>query len=295
MVAIILVNFNGSDDTIECILSLEGQTYQDYQIIVVDNCSTDNSIEHLKLAQQEHRFALLRAKENKGFSAGNNIGIKYAKEHNADYFWLLNNDTLVEPDTLDKLVSGFSNSSKCGATIGKIYYEKDRTMIWYAGGSINPHTSRTEHWNYGKKDKGEVTGLQKVTFATGCCLFISRQVLEKVGLLDESYFLYEEDAEYSFRICEAGFDILYLPDAVIYHKVSASTGQTSPLSQYYTMRNKYHLIRQHFKGINKWTAYIYSTLQTIFRCFKGELKFKYYFLAFSAFRNNEIGKREKAL
>ena len=292
MVAIVLVNFNGADDTIECISSLESLIYKDYQIIVVDNCSTDDSPGKLKVAQQNHRFILLTSQENRGFSAGNNIGIKYAQEHNVDYYWLLNNDTLVEPDTLDQLLEGFSNNSACGVTTGKIYYEKNRSVIWYAGGSMNPHTARTEHWSYGKEDEDEATYPQKVTFVTGCCMCISSQVIDKIGMLDESYFLYEEDAEYSFRICEAGFDIVYIPDAVIYHKVSASTGQASPLSQYYTIRNKYRLIHQHFKGINKWIAYLYSTLQMFFRCFKGELNLKYYFLATKAFRNTEAGKSE---
>lgn len=292
MVAIILVNFNGASDTIECIASLERCTYKDHITIVVDNCSTDDSVQKLQKANKKYRFVLLEANENRGFASGNNIGIKYAIKKRTEYFLLLNNDTLVKPDFLERLLDGFHHSKMCGATVGKIYYEDQRDIIWYAGGSLDFRTARTEHWEFGKKEISNKEETKKVTFATGCCLCISNKLIDSIGLLDESYFLYEEDTEYCYRIMQAGYDIIYVPSAVIYHKVSNSTGLRSPLSQYYTIRNKYIMIRQHFIGINKTTAYIYSTLQMLFRCIKGELSLKYYFMALKAFIKKEIGKAE---
>lgn len=288
-VAIILVNYNGAKDTIECLISLSACSYKGVAIIVVDNCSTDDSIPQLLSVQKQLGFVLLKSSENKGFSAGNNIGIRYALNSNADYVLLLNNDTLVEPNFLEKLINGFEGNPKCGVTIGKIYYENKRDTIWYAGGSLNLRTARTEHWSYGEKDKMSKAHPQKVTFATGCCLCLSRTLIETIGLLDERYFLYEEDAEYCFRILQAGYEIIYIPDAIIYHKVSSSTGVTSAKTQFYTMRNKYLMIQQHFKGINKIYAYSYSTVQMLYRCLKGELKFCYYFAALKAFVHHETG------
>lgn len=292
MVVIILVNFNGSDDTIDCIISLNGLTYKNYEIVVVDNCSSDDSIEDLERAKAIYHFTLLKSNENKGFSTGNNIGIRYALEHNADYIWILNNDTLVEPGALEKLLTGFTYDKKCGITIGKIFFEQNRNIVWYAGGAFDPWTARTEHWNYGRIETSKQS-ICNVTFATGCCMLVSRQAIEKVGLFDEDYFLYEEDVDYSYRMTTQGYKMVYVPEAVIFHKVSASTGQASSVSQYYSIRNKYLLIRKYFRGIRKLTAYSYLSLQLIYRCLKGELKYTYYRKAFKAFLAKEVGKRER--
>lgn len=295
MVSIILVNFNGAKDTIECIDSIEKTSEKNYQVIVVDNQSTDNSVELLEKAKEKHDFILLKSPVNNGFSAGNNLGIKYALKHNADYILLLNNDTIVAPGFLSELLKPLSENENCGATIGKIYYEQERNRIWYAGGSLDATTARTEHWHYDQIDSLETNKEQSVSFATGCCLCIPVRTLNKVGLLDESYFLYEEDADYSLRITRAGYEIVYNPKSIIYHKVSASTGRTSPVTQYYSIRNKYRLIKQFYKGYKKLIAYSYNTLLFTIRCLKGKLKFKYFFLGLGAFCSGEKGKRVKPL
>jgi len=299
MVAIILVNYNGADDTIECIESLKGLTDDDHKIIVVDNKSTDDSEEKLKKSRQKYDFVLLTSNDNKGFSAGNNAGILYAKEkYDPDYYWLLNNDTIVQVDTLSELLNGFKmDSPDTGITTAKIYYEKDRSMIWYAGGSFNFKTGRTEHWNYGmieqKKPDNEID--RDVTFASGCCMLIPKNVIRDVGLLNESYFLYEEDTDYCIRTQRKGYKIRYCPNAVLYHKVSASTGVASPVSQFYSIRNKYMLISKHFKGINKAIAYLYTTAQMLNRCIKREVNFKHYIEATRAFLKKDMGKTSVAI
>lgn len=288
MVAIILVNYNGANDTIECIKSLSYIKDSEYEIVVVDNCSTDNSVEELKKIQENSLFTLLEAGCNNGFSAGNNIGIKYA--NNADYFLLLNNDTVVEPDFLKKLLDEFNRNPKCGATISKILYYSNPDVIWYAGGDFNKKTARSEHWKFNVKDDMTEINSQKVSFASGCCMCVSKKVIDEIGLLDEDFFLYEEDADFCYRIDEAGYEIFYVPESIIYHKVSASTGQGSPMSQFYTVRNKYTLIRKHFTGVNIVIAYTYCTLQFLFRCMKKEMNIKYYRLGLAAFWKHEVGK-----
>lgn len=288
VIAIILVNYNGAEDTIECIGSLSENRDIEYEIIVVDNCSTDNSVGKLKQAQNYFVFTLLQAKNNDGFSAGNNIGIRYAK--NADFYLLLNNDTVVEPDFLKKLIDGFQEDPRCGATISKIRYCSHPDTIWYAGGKLNPKTARSEHFHFNEKDQNTDILPQAVTFASGCCLCLSREVVEKVGLLNEDFFLYEEDAEYCCRIIKADYKIFYIPNSVIYHKVSSSTGNGSPMSQYYSVRNRYHLIRLQFAGINKLLAYSYCTLQFIYRCLKGKIRFRYYRMGLLSFFRGEIGR-----
>lgn len=288
MVAIVLVNYNGAEDTIDCIKSLSAIKDVEYEIVVVDNKSTDDSINKLKNFQNFFEFTLLEASCNNGFSAGNNIGIVYAK--NADYYLLLNNDTVVEPDFLIGLLCEIQKNPKCGAAICKILYYSQPDMIWYAGGSFNRRTARSEHFRINQKDTVKEEISQKVAFASGCCLCVSRKVFETVGLLNEEFFLYEEDAEFCYRIVKKGFDIVYVPNSVIYHKVSSSTGRSSPMSQYYTVRNKYLLIRMHFNGVDKPIAYLYCTAQFLFRCIKKEQCFKYYWSGVRAFMRCETGK-----
>lgn len=288
MVAIILVNYNGSSDTIDCIKSLSLLREVEYEIVVVDNCSTDDSVDKLKQYQKEYSFTLLQTEQNNGFSYGNNIGIKYAK--NADFYLLINNDTVVTPDFLKKLIAEFQKNPKCGVTTPKILYYSQPNKIWYAGGSFNQRTARSEHYHYNQNNNINDKHPHKVTFASGCCLCISRNTIKKIGLLNEDFFLYEEDTEFCCRVTEAELEIVYIPDSVIYHKVSASTGEGSPMSQYYTVRNKYSLIRMHFEGRNKIFAYLYCTAQFIYRCIKKKQAFIYYRLGVKAFMRKETGK-----
>lgn len=292
-VFIILINYNGANDTIECINSIKKISYSNYEIIVVDNCSTDNSVSILEEFSRKVDFTLIKSHINNGFSAGNNLGIKEAIKKDFDYILLLNNDTLVSSNFLEKLISGFKCSSRCGVTVSKIYYAKEHDLIWYDGGSLSLNTARTKHWHYHQKDTHEIKQPHKVSFATGCCMCLSKKVIEDVGLLDEDYFLYEEDADYCCRILTSGYDIYYIPDSVIYHKVSSSTGELSPLSQYYAVRNKYLFIRKNYHGIDKFISYFISTCMFIKRTLTGSLHVKYYLMALKSFLKKETRKTDK--
>lgn len=296
MVAIILVNFNGAKDTIDCIESLKELTFKDYIIIVVDNKSTDNSARILRMYTQKNSIVFLEADENKGFAAGNNIGIAFAlKKNDVDYIWLLNNDTIAKKNSLGELIKGFEENKNVGVTTSKIYYEKNHSMIWYAGGSINRHTARSEHWQYGKIESADEAladrSYQAVSFVSGCSMLIKREVIERVGKMDEEFFLYEEDADYCLRIADAGYTLIYCPKAVIFHKVNASTGKVSGTVQYYSVRNKYILIKKNYKGLNKILALAYSSLQMWYRCFKNELDWKIYKKGLLSYIKKETRKK----
>ena len=291
-IIIILVNYNGSRDTIECIKSIRKDS-SFYDILVIDNCSTDSSVEYLKSFQQQLNFNLIISNENKGFSAGNNIGIKYAQQYNYDYYLLLNNDTIVTNGFIENLINGFSSFKNCGVTTAKINYYDEPNRIWYDGGSTNLRVFRTEHWNYNQLDNYSTEDNQLVTFISGCCMCISKDVINKVGYLNEEFFLYEEDAEYCVRILKHGYSMVYVPNSLIYHKVSSSTGKGSFLSQYYIIRNKYSLIKYQFEGLDKFKSYTYNTFQMLFRCLKREMSFSCYFKALNAFISGEKGKIEE--
>ena len=283
MVGIILVNYNGYEDTEECVRSIYASNAENYKIIIVDNYSTDDSRKKLNKLQKIYDIAVLFSDQNGGFSYGNNIGIKYALDHRCDYVLLLNNDTLVAPDFLDELLKPFNIFDNCGITIGKILYAREPDKIWYAGGSFNWKTSRTDHFHMNENNRLDGECMQSVTFATGCCMLISADTIKEIGYLDESYFMYDEDCDYCLRTLGNGKEIIYIPTAVIYHKISASAGRDSNFSQFYIIRNHYRIIRKYISSRNKPIAYMYYTVQTLFRCLKSQYSFSVYVKAVAAF------------
>jgi len=254
-VSIVILNYKLPEDTLECIQSIYNNIYEKFQIIVVDNGSQDGSVEKIinwaeknkkrfiyckekNFVFPEEKFkqelVIIENKENLGFAGGNNIGIKYALNCGADYIWLLNNDTVVEKDTLESSILlaerlKAERQEKVGLISSKIYCYKDRTMVQYNGG---------KPFYKGIPDKeGELP--RSVKFAPCCSLLINRKLLEEIGLLNEDYFLYYEDTEFCTRTLKAGWTIWYNPYSKVYHKGGASIGLwlQSPLSAYYATRN----------------------------------------------------------
>ncbi len=237
--AVILVNYNGEKYNVACIESiLANSGAAELKIIVVDNASQDDSMRLLgeKYAGNE-QLELIRLDDNYGFSYANNVGIDRAKEQGADYVILLNNDTEIMPDMLSQLWE-CAKRHPGSVAVPKIYYSDDRKRLWSAGGSFSPVIKKAGHIGLNETDQGQYDQEREIGFATGCCLWIPMEVIEKAGTLDARFFLYYEDTEYSFRLHRMGIPIYYCPRAVMYHKVGASTrGADSALCAYYIARN----------------------------------------------------------
>ncbi len=247
-IAIIILNYNGLKNTIECINSVNKlkMTNCKLEIIVIDNNSRDNSKEIL---QKIKGIIFIKSNNNLGYAGGNNLGIKLALKKECQYILIINNDTLVDQNLLVDLLK----SSKDSAIIApKIYFapgnefHKDRYMkedlgkvIWFAGGKIDWNNIMGIHIGVDEVDTGQFSKKREIDFATGACMFISRKVFEKIGLLDEKYFLYLEDMDFCYRAKKAGFKILFEPKAVIWHKNAQSAGGSgSNLQDYYITRNR---------------------------------------------------------
>ena len=252
-VVIVLVNWNGHKDTVECLTSLAKCKKKDvpFTPIVVDNASQPQSVRYIK---KHHPWVtVLVQKENLGFAAGVNVGIRYALRSHAQYVWLLNNDTILDSDALT-LSSAFSNAKVGGAT-SKIYFFKGReyhyqrysenergNVIWYAGGVIDWQTMIASHRGVDEVDRGQYDRVEPTEFITGCSFMIRTDIVDKIGFFDEKYFLYLEDLDFSLRMKRAGYTLLYVPSSRLWHKNAGSTqGAGSKLHEYYMTRNRLYL------------------------------------------------------
>lgn len=286
-VAIILVNYNGDEDTLECIKSLETIQYDNKEVFVIDNASSEPT----KLEESLKKFSwvhFIQLEKNIGFAGGNNVGIQHALQKGVDAVLLLNNDTVVKKDFLNRMVEVWNNDESIGVVTGKILYFADQDKTWFAGGSINLNKAKIQHLNANRKDTQENI-VKNITFATGCLMLIPCKVLEKVGALDEDYFMYTEDADYCCRIQKAGYRIVYTSYSVIYHKVSASTGgRGSKFSQYYRTRNDLLLLRRY--APNRPSAYFFYGLRLFKRLLNGQFQMKYVIKGLKDYTDGILGQ-----
>lgn len=234
LVYIIVVNWNGRDVTLECLASLQGVTYPNLRVVVVDNASTDGSTAAVRARYPD--TIVLEQPTNLRFAGGNNAGMRHALEHGAELLCLLNNDTTVHPEFLTHLVGRLQSAPDIGMVAPKIYYENEPDLIWFAGGTMSMWTGTMRHIGIRERDRGQFDEPREIDYATGCCMLVRREVVERVGMLDESFFMYTEDADWCMRIRRAGYRIVYEPEARVWHKLSVSAG--GHLS-FYKMKNKF--------------------------------------------------------
>lgn len=232
-VAVVILNFKVKDETIGCIQSVKKSTYPNVEIIVVDNGSDDGLGEEIG---KEREIVFIQNKENLGYSGGNNVGIKYALKKRADFIFILNPDAKVDPRCIDECVKVFSDQN-IGIVAPKIFFG-DKKTIWFAGGVFDYANVLGKHRGVNEKDSGKYDKVEETDYATGGAMFARAEVFKKIGLFDEKYFLYYEDSDFSFRAKQAGFKILYLPTAIVYHENAKSTGLGSPLQDYFITRNR---------------------------------------------------------
>ena len=249
-IAIILVNYNGLEDSIECVKSVYGSNnVKDISIIFVDNGSQNDESKLIKEYFPE--IIAIRSEANNGFSAGNNIGIRYALEENYEYILILNNDTIIDRNMIATLKEWcFSDA----ISVPKMLYYSQPDTIWYGGGEINLRTGNAKHTNMNYCDSGN-NKEKKVTFASGCCMMIKADIFRKIGVFEENFFMYCEDTEFCIRLAQNEIKINYVPRAKLWHKVSRSTGGSdSPFSTYYMTRNRLNYVKK-YRSYFSITAY----------------------------------------
>jgi len=238
----VVLNWCDAPSTRACLDSLEASSYPELSLLLVDNGSPDGSGEELR-GLFPH-IGYLQTGENLGYSGGNNRGIRRALEEGADFVFVLNPDTLVEPDAIDLLVETARREDRVGAVAPTVLRMDDPEQIWYAGGAFDPVRALGVHWDGNGRDP-RARGVREATFFSGCAVLLGAPVLREVGVFEESYFMYVEDAELSVRMTRAGWRILYDPRARIRHRCPPMGAEPTPDQIRYRDRNRRRLARRH--------------------------------------------------
>jgi len=253
LLSIITINYNGLKDTCELIdtLPLNDKTIE---VIVVDNASTQD--EATELEKRYPLIIVIRSDKNLGFAGGNNLGIQAA---HGKYLFFINNDTILpQPSALSLLITRLASSNQIGMVCPKIRFTWGEQPIQYAGYTpLSKITLRNKSIGFGEQDNGQYGVAHPTPYAHGAAMMVKREVIEKVGMMPECYFLYYEELDWSEMIRRAGYEIWYEPVCTIFHKESQTTGQMSPLKTYYIIRNRLLFAQRNIDGSKKYLTYIY--------------------------------------
>jgi GT2 family glycosyltransferase len=251
---IVIVNYNGTQLTIDCVNSLQKSTFTDFRVYIVDNGSKKEEIEMLKsYCNKLAMVTLIDTKVNNGIAIGNNIGVEAALKDNCKYVMLLNNDTVVDKSMLEILVNKAEQGYKLCTPV--MFYYDESNIIWCAGGKINKMKGMTVHFFEDLNIKDVKLEEKEVEFAPTCCLLIKSTLFDEIGYFDPEYFMYFDDTDFIYRLNKIGHKIQFVPTAKLWHKVSSSSGGAeSKLSLYYLNRNRFYFIRKNFTGFQKLIA-----------------------------------------
>lgn len=268
-VAVIITAWNQLEKTLACLETVTAQTYPHFQIIVVDNGSAADFAP--QVAAYFPAVTILRNETNLGFAGGYNTGLRQALREHYRFLFLLNNDTLLAPDCLEQLVVCLAERADVGAVTAKIYYNEVSGVdgdndardsgesryrvggvaqrIWSVGNGLHPLLLERVKGGDDQLDVGQWANVQEIHFAPFCGILLRREVIERVGLLDELFFLYYEDMDYCLRLREAGLRMLLCPAAHIWHDVSTSSGgRDSPLKRYWLAQSSGRYFGKHGRG-----------------------------------------------
>jgi len=223
LVYCLVLNLNRRELLRETLDSVQRMTYPNFRLVVIDNGSNDGSQEMVRSGYPS--AALIENGTNLGFGEGNNVGMRYTMKQGSQWIFLLNNDIVVDPNLLTELMNAAMAEPDVGILGPKIYYHAEANTLWYAGGRINYFTGVISHRGVRQEDRGQYDAAGDTEYVTGCAFLVRREVLETVGLFDAVYCpAYSEDADLCVRAQRAGYRLRYVPQAKLWHKVSASSG-----------------------------------------------------------------------
>jgi GT2 family glycosyltransferase len=256
----VILNTNRRDDTVECLGSLAQSTYPNHKIIVLDNASTDGSVEAIRA--QFPAVEIMRLTSNKGYAGNNNVGIQAALGQQADWVLVLNEDTILDPECLTRLVEAGERDPNVGIVGPLVYHHDEPTVVQSAGGALGPNWE-ARHIGQNEDDRGQYSAIRPVDWISGCAIMVRRQAIEQLGPLDELFFYYWEEVEWCIRIKHAGWGILHVPAAKLWHKGVQRNYQPKPSVAYYNTRNRFLMLEKHHAPLRIWLGAWVQTLRTL--------------------------------
>jgi GT2 family glycosyltransferase len=289
-VEVVLLNWNGWRDTLECLPTVYESDYPNFGVIVCDNASTDDSCARIReWAPQARRgdrrltfreisknalesdsgardthtdLLLIQTGDNRGFAGGNNVAIRHViRDGGADYIWLLNNDTVVAPTTLSRLVARLESEPRLGAVGGVLLEHAAPAVIQEAGATYSPWHGMMQPRGAGDAADAPRSEPDRIDYITGGCMVVRANVVRSVGVLDERFFMYGEDVDWGIRIRRAGFGLALEMSADVWHKGGSSAEYGSALHDYFSVKSALLLVqKQHAWRLP--VAFVYS----LYRC-----------------------------
>ncbi|HYA61252.1 MAG TPA: glycosyltransferase family 2 protein [Candidatus Acidoferrum sp.] len=251
LVSAIVLNWNGREDLIECLESLKEVNYPNLEIIVVDNASTDDSVDAVR---SKFEVTIVENEQNLGFGGGCNSGLAVAS---GEYLLFMNNDVTVDDEFLTELIKVAETDPSVGIAGPKVYNYYKKHELCSAGGKIDLARGIMREFGVFEEDSGQYDRTRNVDFVTGCVMLVRKSLIDIIGVFDQQYFIYLDDVDFCIRASKAGFVTAYVPSSKIWHKVSATFGYVSPLSFYYSLRNRIIFEKKYASDVQKFTFVVY--------------------------------------
>jgi GT2 family glycosyltransferase len=242
LVCVVILNSNRRDDTLACLDSLSKSAYQDTRIIVLDNHSTDGSVEAVRFAFPD--VQIINLVENLGYAGNNNVGIEEALNGGADWVLVLNEDTILDPNCITELVKVGESDPKIGIVGPMVYHYNEPKVIQSAGGMLGKYW-QSQHLGQNEMDRGQFNSPHCVEWISGCAILVRKAVIEQVGMLDPNFFIYWEETEWCIRAGRGNWQIVHIPKAKIWHKGVQRDYQPKPSFTYYGTRNHLLTLSKH--------------------------------------------------
>ena len=242
LVISVILNTSRRDDTLECLASLQQNSYPNHRIIVLDNNSTDGSV--MSIREEYPDVQIVGLEENLGYAGNNNVGIELAMEQGADWVFVLNEDIILDGECLAKLIEVGESDPQIGVLGPLVYHHDEPEVIQSAGGMLGKYWESI-HLGKNESDQGQFHLPHPVEWISGCAILVRRAAIEKAGMLDKDFFIYWEETEWCIRIGRAGWRIVHVPQARIWHKGVKRNYQPSPSFTYYGTRNHLRTLYKH--------------------------------------------------
>jgi GT2 family glycosyltransferase len=248
-VVTVILNTNRRDDSLACLASLDKSTHRNHHIIVLDNASTDGSVAAIQAAFPA--VQIIGLTENLGYAGNNNVGIRAAMDQAADWVFVLNEDTIVDPICLEQLCLVGESDPAIGIVGPMVYHHDEPTIIQSAGGKLGRYW---ESWHIAQNeaDSGQFPQPHQVDWISGCAILLRRALIEQVGILDERFFYYWEETEWCVRSANRGWRIEHVPQAKLWHKGVQRDYRPKPAVSYYNTRNRLLLLMKHHAPLSAW-------------------------------------------